>query len=203
MSNNVLYYSTTCKSCAKLLQTIGKNHGGSIHFVCIDKRITKNGKKYAVLQNGNTVIIPDQVTMVPALLIMSTYEVIFGQDIYTHYSKYTQQMATPIATNRNMEPIPASQSNFLETFDGGFGNTFSQTSFCLLDENDNNNQNNMFGSQQSQQSQQIQQFQQMQQYQQMQQQQQTSSRLSNDEMSQLAKQREADMMSYYPRPPPS
>jgi hypothetical protein len=81
----ILYYSNFCEPSKKLLQTISKTQNtNNIHFICIDKRVKdSNGKVFIVLQTGQKIIMPENVTRVPALLLLNqNYKVIYGDDIY-------------------------------------------------------------------------------------------------------------------------
>jgi len=137
--SSILYYSNFCEPSKKLLQTVSKTGNvNNIHFVCIDKRIKDpNGKIYIVLQTGQKLLMPENVTRVPALLLLNqNYKVIYGDDIYKHLKpQITQQIKT--ATKNNMEPI-----NFQDGFGpfGGFGGLSGgvvSDNFSFLDQSDN------------------------------------------------------------------
>jgi hypothetical protein len=104
--SSILYYSNFCDHSKKLLQTITKSSLiDDIHFICIDKRIKeKDGKIYIILENGQKLIMPENVDKVPALLLLSNFKVLYGEDIY-NYVKPKQQQMTSQATMNNMEPI--------------------------------------------------------------------------------------------------
>ena len=115
--SSILYYSNFCEPSKKLLQTVSKTQNvNNIHFVCIDKRVKdSNGKIFIVLQTGQKLIMPDNVTRVPALLLLNqNYKVIYGDDIYKHLKPQVTQEVKQ-ATKNNMEPI-----NFQDGF-GSFG----------------------------------------------------------------------------------
>lgn len=83
----ILYYSNYCQHSAAILQTVSKsNIKDQIHFVCIDKRERlPDGQIALILENQQKVILPTNVTKVPALLLISqNYKVIFGDDILSH-----------------------------------------------------------------------------------------------------------------------
>jgi hypothetical protein len=85
--SSILYYSNFCEPSKKLLQTVSKiGVSKDIHFICIDKRIKdSNGKIFIVLQNEQKIIMPENVTRVPALLLLNqNYKVIYGDQIYQH-----------------------------------------------------------------------------------------------------------------------
>ena len=110
----ILYYSNFCEPSKKLLQTISKTQNtNNIHFICIDKRVKDaSGKVFIVLPTGQKLIMPENVTRVPALLLLNqNYKVIYGDDIYAHLRPQTQ-IQVKQATKNNMEPV---------TFQDGFG----------------------------------------------------------------------------------
>lgn len=132
--SSILYYSNFCEPSKKLLQTITKtNNSNNIHFICIDKRVKdSNGKVFIVLQNGQKIIMPENVTRVPALLLLNdNYKVIYGDDIYKHLKPQTQQLVKQ-ATKNNMEP-----TNYQDGFGsfGGFGGIISDN-YSFLDQTD-------------------------------------------------------------------
>jgi hypothetical protein len=111
---SILYYSNYCEPSKKLLQTVSKTQNTKeIHFICIDKRVKDaNGKVFIILQNGQKIVMPENVTRVPALLLLNqNYKVIYGDDIYKHFRPQVQQQVKE-ATKNNMEPV---------TFQDGFG----------------------------------------------------------------------------------
>jgi hypothetical protein len=77
-----------------------------IHFICIDKRVKeKDGKTYIILENTQKIVMPENVTKVPALLLLNqNYRVLYGENIYDHL-KPRQEVVTREATNNNMEPM--------------------------------------------------------------------------------------------------
>jgi hypothetical protein len=110
----ILYYSNYCEPSKKLLQTITKTENAKdIHFICIDKRVKDaSGKVFIVLQTGQKIIMPENVSRVPALLLLNqNYKVIYGDEIYAHLRPQTQVQIKQ-ATRNNMEPT---------TFQDGFG----------------------------------------------------------------------------------
>ena len=134
----ILYYSNFCEPSKKLLQTVSKTQNvNTIHFICIDKRVKDaNGKVFIVLQNGQKLIMPENVTRVPALLLLDqNYKVIYGDDIYKHLKPQVAQQVQQ-ATKNNMEPI-----NFQDGFGefGGFsgGGGIVSDNFSFLDQSDN------------------------------------------------------------------
>lgn len=105
--STILYYSNFCEHSKKLLQTISKfGDSSNIHFICIDRREKDhNNKIYIILENGQKMIMPENVNRVPALLLLSqNYKVLYGSDIID-YLKPAQQTQMKQATLNNMEPM--------------------------------------------------------------------------------------------------
>ena len=133
--SSILYYSNFCEPSKKLLHTVTKTQNAKdIHFICIDKRVKDaNGKIFIVLQNGQQILMPENVTRVPALLLLNqNYKVIYGNDIYNYLKpQVTQQIQQ--ATKNNMEPI-----NFQDGFKsfGGFSGGIVSDNYSFLDQSD-------------------------------------------------------------------
>ena len=127
--SSILYYSNYCEHSKKLLQTVSKaNVGKEIHFICIDKRTKDaNNKIFIVLENGQKIIMPENVNRVPALLLLNQgYNVLYGESILEHL-KPRQEVAVRQATQNNLEPSAFS-------FGSGFGSVSSdQYSFLDMD----------------------------------------------------------------------
>ena len=125
----ILYYSNYCEHSKKLLQTLTKsNLTNDIHFICIDKRTKDvNNKIFIQLENGQKIIMPENVTRVPALLLLDQgYQVLYGESIL-QYFKPKQEAQVKKATQNNLEPMAFS-------FGGGFSNVVSdQYSFLDMD----------------------------------------------------------------------
>jgi len=97
-----------------------------IHFICIDKRLKENNKTYIVLDNGQKIILPENVTRVPALLLLNQgYTVLYGEQILQHL-KPRQEVEVKQATKNNMEPMAFS-------FGGGLGDIVSDQ-YSFLDQ---------------------------------------------------------------------
>jgi hypothetical protein len=84
--SSILYYSKYCEVSKKYLQTLSKsNVQKDIHFICIDKRVKESNKTYIILDNGQKIILPENVTRVPALLLLNQgYTVLYGEQILQH-----------------------------------------------------------------------------------------------------------------------
>jgi hypothetical protein len=126
--SSILYYSKFCEHSNKLLQTLSKtNIQQEIHFICIDKRVKdSNNKIFIILENGQKIIMPENVNRVPALLLLNQgYQVLYGESILNHL-KPKQQVEIRKATQNNMEPMAFS-------FGSGFGDIVSD-SYSFLDQ---------------------------------------------------------------------
>jgi hypothetical protein len=131
----ILYYSNFCAPSKKLLQVVSKTQNvKDIHFVCIDNRVKDpSGKIFIVLPTGQKLLMPENVTSVPALLLLNqNYKVIYGDHIYAHLKpQVTQQIKQ--ATQNNMEPI-----TFQDGFNnfGGFNGGIASDNYSFLDQSD-------------------------------------------------------------------
>ena len=128
--STILYYSKFCEHSNKLLQTLSKSGAQKdIHFICIDKRIKdSNNKMFIVLENGQKIIMPENVNRVPALLLLNqNYQVLYGEAILNHL-KPKQEVAVRQATQNNMEPMAFSFGG-----GGGFGDIVSDA-YSFLDQ---------------------------------------------------------------------
>lgn len=130
--SSILYYSNFCEPSKKLLNVITKSSNvKNIHFICIDKRVKEGGKTYIILQNEQKILMPDNVTRVPALMLLQqNYKVIYGDDIY-HYLKPQETQQIKQATQNNMVP-----TSFQEGFDTFSGFNIMSDSYSFLDQND-------------------------------------------------------------------
>jgi len=133
--SSILYYSNFCEPSKKLLQTVTKTQNvKDIHFICIDKRVKdESGKTHIILQNGQKIIMPENVVRVPALLLLNqNYKVIYGDDIYNHL-KPQKMEEIRVATKNNMEPV-----NFQDGFGAfsGFGGGVVSDNYSFLDQSD-------------------------------------------------------------------
>lgn len=133
--SSILYYSNFCEHSKKLIQGLSKTQvSKDIHFICIDKRERgENGKVFIVLESGQKIIMPENVTKVPALLLLNkNFQVLYGDNIYEHL-KPQQQAVTQQATFNNMEPLAFSLGG---SGSGGFfssGISSDQYSFLDMD----------------------------------------------------------------------
>jgi hypothetical protein len=103
--SSILYYSNFCDNCKNLLVKVSKSSiKNDMHFICIDKRIQKNGNTYIVLENNQEILLPNNITSVPSLLLINeNYKLIAGNEIL-NYLKPVEEEKQQIATNFNGEP---------------------------------------------------------------------------------------------------
>jgi hypothetical protein len=124
----ILYYSKYCEVSKNYLQILSKSTSQKdIHFICIDKRVKEeNNKTFIILENGQKIILPENVTRVPALLLLNQgYKVLYGEQILEHL-RPRQEVEVRQATRNNMEPMAFS-------FGGGFGDIVSDQ-YSFLDQ---------------------------------------------------------------------
>lgn len=126
--SSIIYYSNFCEHSKKLLQALSKTQvSKDIHFICIDNRVRENGKIYIQLQNGQKIIMPENVTKVPALMLLNqNYKVLYGEEI-NHFFKPRQEATVRQVTQNNLEPMSFSLGG------GGFGIVSDQYSFLDMD----------------------------------------------------------------------
>ena len=80
--------------------------------------------------------MPENITRVPALLLLNQgYQVLYGDNIY-NYMKPKQEVVTIQATNNNMEPMAFSLGG------GGFGIVSDNYSFLDMDSEELNTKGN-------------------------------------------------------------
>jgi len=132
--SSILYYSNYCEHSKKLLQTISKSNNVQkiMHFICIDKRERDaNNKIFIVLENGQKIIMPENINRVPALLLLDQgYNVLYGESILEHL-KPKQLADVKKATKNNMEPMA-----FAFGGGGGFNDIVSDHYSFLDQDND-------------------------------------------------------------------
>jgi hypothetical protein len=110
--SSVLYYSNYCDACKKYITILSKSSvKDGIHFICIDKRVKENNKTFILLENGQKILLPSNVTRVPALLLLTEgYKVLYGEQILNHL-RPQQEASVRVATQNNMEPTAYSFSS--------------------------------------------------------------------------------------------
>jgi hypothetical protein len=104
----VLYYSNYCENSRGILRSLSKSElKNEIHFICVDKRFRDNqsGATYVVLENQQKILLPPQVTKVPAMLLLKEGNaVIFGKEIESRLKPQTDYR-NAAATGFNGEPL--------------------------------------------------------------------------------------------------
>jgi hypothetical protein len=82
----------------------------NIHFINIDKRTIINGYRYAILENGQNIHIPNSIQKVPALILINEgNNILFGNSIYQYYGlnlMFNQQIQTREQINQYNDPEP-------------------------------------------------------------------------------------------------
>lgn len=124
--STILYYSNFCEHSKKLLQILSKTSvSKDVHFICIDKRVKEGNKIYIILPSGQKIVMPENVTKVPALLLLNqNYNVLYGESIY-NYFKPQQAAVTKQATQNNLEPMAFSF--------GGYSGGIASDNYSFLD----------------------------------------------------------------------
>lgn len=125
----IFYYSNMCNPSKNVLQHI--QNIPDIHFICIDKRISENGKQFILLESGQRIILPDIVERVPALLIIAeNYRILYGNDIVTYFANKPLPASAPPPSSA-MAAAPAA-SRFGSGGGGGMGPGFSPGSGPMM-----------------------------------------------------------------------
>ena len=129
--SSILYYSNYCNNCKPLLQRLSHTTiKDDIHFICIDKRVKKpNGSTYVILGDGEEILLPPNVTKVPALMLLNRgNRVLFGEEI-NDFIKPQEININNVSTMNNGEPNAFS---FMDSATGGFG--VASDNFSFLDQ---------------------------------------------------------------------
>jgi len=101
---SIIYYSNFCDPSKKLLQKLSKTKlNREIHFICIDRRQRDSKGNTILFLEKEQVMLPPQITKVPALYIMESKQVLFEEDIYS-YLLPKEVAINHQATNGNGEP---------------------------------------------------------------------------------------------------
>ena len=137
--STILYYSNFCTHSKSLIQKIGKNPEitKDVHFICIDKRVKGPDNKVNILmENGQQIAMPDNLTKVPALLLLKdNYRIVYGEEITGHF-KPRQEVVTSVATNNNMEPEAFAIGGGGGGGGGGYGAISDSYSFLDMNSDD-------------------------------------------------------------------
>jgi len=123
---SILYYSNYCQNSKALIQVLSKSKiKEELHYFCIDNRVKKSdGFVYIILENKQEILLPPNVTKVPALLLINNnHKVIIGKDTILSHLRPQEQIINQVATNFNGEPTAFSFNL------GGFGVVSDNYSF--------------------------------------------------------------------------
>lgn len=125
----ILYYSNYCSFSKNVLNIISKNPSviKEVHFICIDKRIQEKGKTFIILENGQKIIMPENIQKVPSLLLINDgFRVIDNAEHIVQFFQPRKQQEMREATMNNMEPIAFG-------FEGG-GSCVVSDNYSFLDQ---------------------------------------------------------------------
>jgi hypothetical protein len=113
----ICYYSNYCEPSKKLLQKMAKTKlKQEIHFISIDQReVARNGQTYIIF-NQERLVLPSNISRVPALFFTETNKVLFGDDIYS-YLLPKEQALNHVATAGQGEPECFSIQNMCQLSD--------------------------------------------------------------------------------------
>ena len=92
---NIIYYSSNCDNCIKLLNTIGNKKLENTLYFSVDTREIVNNQTFLILENGSRVLLPINITKVPSLLLIDDKTnkniVKFGTEIYDYLNLNKQE----------------------------------------------------------------------------------------------------------------
>lgn len=99
----ILYYSNHCQHSKSILYEMSKYNHNDVHFICIDKRVTEDGKIKIVLENGQKILLPETINCVPSMLLLNEqYKILTGKDILIKFTQ--QQQNNGSQTNTSHDP---------------------------------------------------------------------------------------------------
>ena len=102
---SILYYSNFCEHSKKLIVHLSKTKiKEKIHFINIDTRYKQQEKTYILLPNGSTLSMPPHINKVPALMLIDSYNVMYGKEIYKYLKPKEERMKRQNTMN-NGEPL--------------------------------------------------------------------------------------------------
>lgn len=125
----ILYYSNYCNYSKRVLNNVSKNPSVTkeVHFICIDKRIQEKGKTFIILENGQKIIMPENIQKVPSLLLINDgFRVLDNAEHIIQFFQPRKQQEMREATMNNMEPVAFG-------FEGG-GSCVVSDSYSFLDQ---------------------------------------------------------------------
>lgn len=119
---DVLYYSTNCPHCQRLLEYLARNGiTNKFNFLSIDRRMRdpSTGQILLILDRGTKVSLPPNIHNVPSLMLpKQSYRVLIGNDIYTYLESMVNKITNEVTRN-NGEPsgfLLGSGQNMSEQF---------------------------------------------------------------------------------------
>ena len=125
----ILYYSNYCNYSKQVLNNVSKNPSVTkeVHFICIDKRIQEKGKTFIILENGQKIIMPENIQKVPSLLLINDgFRVIDNAEHIIQFFQPRKKQEMREATMNNMEPVAFG-------FEGG-GSCVVSDNYSFLDQ---------------------------------------------------------------------
>lgn len=124
--SSILYYSNHCNHCKNMLTLLSRSEvKKDIHFLCIDKRIKKNGTIYIVLENGQEIMMPSVIRSVPSMLLLNRGNIVLEGEKINEYLFPKMREEQKVATQMNGEPMAFGMNDF-----GAFHND----NFSFLDQ---------------------------------------------------------------------
>jgi hypothetical protein len=110
----ILYYSNNCNNSKNVLYSLSRNYNGKdICYICIDKRVrNQDGTRSAVLDNGQLVPLPPNITHVPSLMMLNNgFNIIQGDGpILGELLQKGQNTVSSLGGFVNDEPMAFSSS---------------------------------------------------------------------------------------------
>ena len=109
----ILYYSNFCPHSKELLSLLSRSKlKEEVHFLCIDKRVKRDGAIYLQLVNGQEILLPPNIRSVPSLLLLSRgHRVLQGNEISDYLIEKNVKINMQ-ATQNNGEPMAYGMGDF-------------------------------------------------------------------------------------------
>ena len=125
--SKILYYSNYCNHCKGLLMKLSKSEiSEDIHFLCIDKRVKKEGKTYIKLENGQELMLPDLIKRVPSMILLNRGNMLLEGEAIDNELLPAIERSIEQATRNNGEPEAFGMDQF---------GSFHNDSYSFLDQN--------------------------------------------------------------------
>jgi hypothetical protein len=110
----ILYYSNNCNNSKTVLYSLSRNYTGKdICYICIDKRVrNQDGTRSVVLDNGQLVPLPPNITHVPSLMLLNKgFHLLQGDEpILGELLPRGQNNVASLGGFTNQEPLAFSSS---------------------------------------------------------------------------------------------